>query len=1080
MNVTCKTCSECGNPSGRWLAVIPSTIGNTISSSAFLSCSIIGVIIPTSVEIISSSAFEKSKVISVVIPTSAFLIGEKAFYGTTYLKSIVIPTSVVSIGRYAFRRSALESLTLPSSVTVLSFGAFQGTFSYLFTALFGAFQNDSALQCVFADALDFGKVAASCKGSCPLISSCSGSPSFRSTFYPTTTAAPQRSPSLYPTPYPTTLYPSFAALSPSPVITNVPCSTCASCGSRSGLWVAVIPSTAYSVGDSAFSSCSLSGVVIPTSVVGIGSYAFYGTTALKSIVIPTSVVSIGRYAFRRSALESLTLPSSVTVLSFGAFQECKNLTIVDIKPNPFNSLQILSGAFQNDSALQCVVANPSDFGKVAASCKGSCPLISSCSGSPSSAKSPTTRPTFLIPTSINFYYYNGKYYSTLANVDLNGYPRCQSIYYYLPTDWVLAPDDIDSKYAISFNTWSTTTVVVASGVGYYSASSAGFINTAYSKWLYTYYSAYYGNSYVCVSCNCQILIMYSPPRSPSVYPTPYPIPLYPSFAAPSPSPVITNVTCSMCASCGSHSGLWVAWIPSTTYFVYTYAFSSCSLSGVVIPTSVVGIESYAFYGTTALKSIVIPTSVVSIGRYAFRRSALESLTLPSSVTVLNLGAFQECKNLITVDIKPNPSNSLQILSGAFQNDSALQCVFADALDFGKVAASCKGSCPLISSCSRSPSVYPTLYPSKSPMTILIPTSINFYYYNGKYYSTLANVVVNGSPRCQSTSYYYLPTDWVLAPDDIDSKYAISFNTWSTTTVVVASGVGYYSASSAGFIDKAYSNWLYTYYSAYYGNSYMCVSCNCQILIMYSPYPKTLKPSYQPAVYYKSSSTKTTSSGGNSSLYSLIVLPVFIMVGGLVFYLRYRRRISMQMQQVQVQPVAQMTNSTGCHEQPTINNSNYGMAAMSEPIVYDSSIEQQQQPYIHTQPGYIQLQPQPQLQQANQIQGYGYYVQTQPEPQGYGYGQHQPQGYGYGRHQPEPQGYGYGQYQPEPQGYGYGQYQPAPQGYGYGQHQPAHQQSPALPQAQLVPSGVDYYTQPQPYNPAVVYPAVGAHVPPSSS
>jgi hypothetical protein len=148
----------------------------------------------------------------------------------------------------------------------------------------------------------------------------------------------------------------------------------------------------------------------------------------------------------------------------------------------------------------------------------------------------------------------------------------------------LAPDDIDSKYAISFNTWSTSTVVVASGVGYYSAYPAGVINTAYSIWLYTSYSAFYGNSYMCASCNCQILIMYSPQRSPSVYPTPYPIPLYPSFAAPSPSPVISYVTCSMCASCGSRSGLWVALIPSSANFVDNSAFSSCSLSGVVIPT----------------------------------------------------------------------------------------------------------------------------------------------------------------------------------------------------------------------------------------------------------------------------------------------------------------------------------------------------------------------------------------------------------------------------------------------------------------------------------------------------------------
>eukprot|EP01035_Chromulina_nebulosa_P033400 gene33400-44720_t len=103
--------------------------------------------------------------------------------------------------------------------------------------------------------------------------------------------------------------------------------------------------------------------------------------------------------------------------------------------------------------------------------------------------------------------------------------------------------------------------------------------------------------------------------------------------------------------------------------------------------------------------------------------------------------------------------------------------------------------------------------------------------------------------------------------------------------------------------------------------------------------------------------------------------------------------------------------------------------------------------------------------------------------------HQPQSYnGYGPVHPQPQGQGYGygqphQPQPQPQGYGYGQpHHPEPQGYGNSQLQPQYQnQSPTpgqlLPQAQQLPTGgvVNYYGQPQhqhqPYNSAVVYPAV---------
>lgn len=128
------------------------------------------------------------------------------------------------------------------------------------------FLGDYALQCVFADPSDFDTVAASCQITCPLIFPCSQDPSFDPTSYPTVsmsiptynpaaTAAPQMRPTFYPT--------SFIATTPSPV-TSVTCEMCSWCGSHSGLWIAVIPSTVVGINIAAFSSCSLSGVVIPT------------------------------------------------------------------------------------------------------------------------------------------------------------------------------------------------------------------------------------------------------------------------------------------------------------------------------------------------------------------------------------------------------------------------------------------------------------------------------------------------------------------------------------------------------------------------------------------------------------------------------------------------------------------------------------------------------------------------------------------------------------------------------------------------------------------------------------------------
>eukprot|EP01036_Dinobryon_divergens_P035088 gene35088-45417_t len=350
--------------------------------------------------------------------------------------------------------------------------------------------------------------------------------------------------------------------------------------------------------------------------------------------------------------------------------------------------------------------------------------------------------------------------------------------------------------------------------------------------------------------------------------------------------------------------------------------------------------------------------------------------------------------------------------------------------------------------SAKPTFRRTTVPTTVPSKYLLPTSINYYIYNGKYYSTLANVNLNNpSNFCQSGYYYYyLPTDWVFAPDDIDSRTAIYLNTWSTNTVVVASGVGYYSKSYFGAKNTAYINWLSYSYSYSYGYSYKCAQCNCEILIMYSPYPKTLKPSYSPITLYNPSSSKSSSSSSsrNSGLYSLVGLPFFLAFCCFISIYKYRHRAqAMQFQRIQVQPSIQpgvVVNSAGYYEQPPVDNSTYPIMVQAQPIPYGNSSNMQQQSYSQTQPGYTQLPP----QQVN----YGGYAQTQPQLQ-YGYAQpQQPQ------QQPQPQGYSYGNSQIHPQ----------PQ-----------------PQDPQLTSGDHYYSKPQLYNPnTAVFPYDGhAHALPTN-
>ncbi len=115
----------------------------------------------------------------------------------------------------------------------------------------------------------------------------------------------------------------------------------------------VIPNTVTQILDMAFNGCiSLVSVNIPNSVTTIGSYAFAGCVALESIVIPNTITTIGNNAFAScEALISVNLPNSVISLGTSVFSGCTALTSVNI---PTSIKNIPNSTFNGCSALESI------------------------------------------------------------------------------------------------------------------------------------------------------------------------------------------------------------------------------------------------------------------------------------------------------------------------------------------------------------------------------------------------------------------------------------------------------------------------------------------------------------------------------------------------------------------------------------------------------------------------------------------------------------------------------------------------------------------------------------------------------
>lgn len=111
------------------------------------------------------------------------------------------------------------------------------------------------------------------------------------------------------------------------------------------------------IADNAFSSASITSVVIPNTVTSIGKLAFVSCRGLSSITIPDSVTNIGNNAFDHcSGLTSVTIGNGVERIGDSAFDYCSGLTSITI---PDSVTTIGEYAFYSCSKLENLIIGSS-------------------------------------------------------------------------------------------------------------------------------------------------------------------------------------------------------------------------------------------------------------------------------------------------------------------------------------------------------------------------------------------------------------------------------------------------------------------------------------------------------------------------------------------------------------------------------------------------------------------------------------------------------------------------------------------------------------------------------------------------
>ena len=368
-------------------------------------------------------------------------------------------------------------------------------------------------------------------------------------------------------------------------------------------------------------------LVVNSGVTELGNFAFYNLYNLTSVSLPNTLTLISFYGFAKcSSLASITIPSSVTNIGNYAFRECTSLTSISI-PNSAKNLG--SYIFQDCSNLRNATFG-TEITIIPVGCFVRCPMTD-----------------FSIPshiTRLNQEAFSGCAFTTMTipnTVTSWGrevFNNCENLtdLYVSWTTTIPKWDDYNTLVDGTTNAlihvpcgmsnayrakgWSAQLIVA--GDGEYSGTCGASGDNV--KWILDCDGTLniYGTGAMADWSNTS---------------------LYAPWGTVSMSPLVQNVVVS----------------EGVTIIGVRAFHKNTAITSVSLPSSITNIKESAFLECANLSSVIIPTSVSALGNSAFSNcSKIKEVTIPIGVTSIGGGAFANCSSLMHVYVSWNTSATI--------------------------------------------------------------------------------------------------------------------------------------------------------------------------------------------------------------------------------------------------------------------------------------------------------------------------------------------------------------------------------------------------------------------------------------